>query len=145
MKATIQPFENLKHRDAVVELWDGVFDYKAPHNQPELVIDKKVTFGDGLFFVALLDQKVIGTIMAGYDGHRGWIYSMAVSPDYRKQGIGNELLSFTEKKLFKMGCLKINLQIMAHNKEVEGFYSLNGYHTERRISMGKRLYGDPGT
>jgi ribosomal protein S18 acetylase RimI-like enzyme len=77
--------------------------------------------------------------MAGYDGHRGWIYSIAVSPNCRKQRIGSSLLAFAERKLSGLGCMKINLQIMEGNEVVENFYLANGYQTEKRISMGKRL------
>ena len=139
MKPTITTFDNLKHRDQVISLWKEVFGYEKDHNDPGLVIDKKLEVKDGLFFVAVNDQTILGTAMAGYDGHRGWIYSIAVSPDYRNQGIGTSLLSFVEKKLSELGCMKINLQIMEGNEVVEGFYLKNGYNTEKRISMGKRL------
>ena len=139
MKYEIETYDSLKHRDQVILLWKEVFGYEEDHNTPELVIDKKQEFGDGLFFVAMDRRSLIGTVMTGYDGHRGWIYAMAVSPYYRKQGIGSKLLSFAEEKLSKLGCMKINLQIMGGNEAVEQFYLLKGYHTERRISMGKRL------
>ncbi len=141
MKYKIKTFDNLKHRGQVISLWKGVFGYEADHNAPELVIDKKLEFGDGLFFIATdNDNKaIIGTVMAGYDGHRGWIYSIAVTSDYRQQGLGSELLSFAEEKLSNIGCIKINLQIMEGNEAVENFYISNGYKTEKRISMGKRL------
>ena len=139
MKYEIKTFDNLKHRAQVILLWKEVFGYEAEHNAPELVIDKKFEFGDGLFFIATVNQDVVGTVMAGYDGHRGWIYSIAVSSEYRKQGLGSELLSFAEKKLSTIGCMKINLQIMEGNELVEKFYLSNGYQTEKRISMGKRL------
>ena len=77
--------------------------------------------------------------MAGYDGHRGWIYSMAVHPDHRMQGIGTALLAFAEKKLSSLGCVKINLQIMEGNEDVRRFYQTNGYAVEKRVNMGKRL------
>ncbi len=93
----------------------------------------------GLFFVAMDANAVIGTVMAGYDGHRGWIYSMAVRPEYRKQGLGSKLLFFVEEKLAERGCMKINLQIMEGNEAVERFYASNGYLTEERISMGKQV------
>jgi ribosomal protein S18 acetylase RimI-like enzyme len=131
-------FDNRLHRDQVI-LWKEVFGYEADHNAPRLVIDKKFEFGDGLFFIALKNKAVVGTIMAGYDGHRGWIYSIAVSPNHQKQGIGSSLLSFAERKLSELGCMKINLQIMAGNEVVENFYLANGYKTEKRISKGKRL------
>ena len=121
MKYEITTFDNLKHRAQVISLWKDVFGYEANHNAPELVIDKKLEFGDGLFFIATDNQDVIGTVMAGYDGHRGWMYSIAVSSDYRKQGLGSELLSFAEEKLLNIGCMKINLQIMEGNEAVEKF------------------------
>jgi len=138
----ITQFNNLKHREQVVSLWEEVFGYDAKYNAPALVIDKKCAAGDGLFFVAVSQRIVLGTIMAGYDGHRGWIYSMAVHPNHRKKGIGSALLAFTEKKLSSLGCMKINLQIMDYNEAVQRFYQANGYVIEERISMGKRLNGE---
>ena len=139
MMPIIRNFDARIHRDQVISLWKKVFGYAADHNAPQQVIDKKLEFGDGLFFVALNSQTVLGTVMAGYDGHRGWIYSMAVLPDYQKQGIGSALLAFAERKLSDLGCMKINLQIMEGNEIVESFYTANGYEAEKRISMGKRL------
>lgn len=139
MNFKITVFENNKHRDQVIFLWKNVFGYEASHNSPDTVIDKKVEFNDGLFFVSLDNDNVVGTVMAGYDGHRGWIYSIAVSPVYQKRGLGSALLSFAEEKLAEKGCMKINLQIMKGNEPVEAFYHSNGYKTEKRISMGKRL------
>ena len=135
----IVEFDNLKHRKQVVELWQDVFGYEAAHNSPELVIDKKIAAKDRLLFIAINQQIVVGTVMAGYDGHRGWIYSIAVLPSYQKKGIGSALLAFAEKKLSLLGCMKINLQIMDGNNAVQEFYQANGYLTEKRISMGKRL------
>jgi ribosomal protein S18 acetylase RimI-like enzyme len=135
----IIPYDNRKHRDQVISLWNEVFGYEAAHNLPQLVIDKKIEFGDGLFFVAIHKKVVAGTVMAGYDGHRGWIYSIAVGSKYRHQGTGSLLLSFAEQKLMALGCMKINLQIMDGNEAVEKFYLANGYSTEKRISMGKSL------
>ena len=139
MNFTITSFENKKHRDHVISLWKNVFGYETSHNSPGIVIDKKVEFNDGLFFVAVDNDNVIGTVMAGYDGHRGWIYSIAVSKDYRKNGLGSALLSYAEERLSEKGCMKINLQIMEGNESVEAFYLANGYQTEKRISMGKRM------
>jgi len=95
--------------------------------------------GDGLFFVAEAGEKVVGTIMAGYDGHRGWIYSVAVLPEYRKRGLGSQLMRHAEERLKFLGCPKINLQIMQENEAVEAFYRNLGYETEQRISMGKKI------
>ncbi len=136
----ILKFNNSIHRQDVVRLWQTVFGYDAAHNDPEVVIDKKLKTGDDLFFVAEKALKVIGTIMAGYDGHRGWIYSIAVHPANQNQGIGSALLSFAQDKLARLGCLKVNLQIMEGNEVVQNFYLTNGFSVEKRISMGKKLY-----
>jgi ribosomal protein S18 acetylase RimI-like enzyme len=139
MNYEIIAFENIKHRELVIALWKDVFGYEASHNSPDIVIDKKVEFNDGLFFVAVDNGDVIGTVMAGYDGHRGWIYSVAVAPAFREKGLGSALLSYAEERLSEKGCMKINLQIIEGNEAVETFYHSNGYQTEKRISMGKRL------
>ena len=139
MNFKITPFDNTTHRPQVISLWKTVFGYETSHNAPELVIDKKLAVNDGLFFVALDEGDVIGTVMAGYDGHRGWIYAIAVSASHRHQGLGSTLLAFAEEKLTERGCMKINLQIMEGNEPVEAFYAANGYTTEQRISMGKAI------
>ena len=135
----IAPFVNATHRAQVIALWDTVFAYNAPHNQPSLSIDKKIEADDGLFFVAVADGQVIGTVMAGYDGHRGWIYSVAVSPAHQRQGIGSKLIIHAEHVLIDKGCVKINLQIIEGNERVTAFYQSLGYQVEKRISMGKRI------
>ena len=139
MNFKICKYNDSEHRQQVIELWNEVFGYDSPRNAPELVIDKKNAVTDGLFFVAVDEQKVIGTVMAGYDGHRGWIYSLAVLPMNRGNGIGTALLTHAEKKLAGLGCVKINLQITEKNKSVQEFYLENGYLTEKRVSMGKLL------
>ena len=135
----ITPFVNAVHRNQVVALWKAVFGYDAPHNDPSVAIDKKIAVDDQLFFVAVADTTVVGTIMAGYDGHRGWIYSVAVSPSHRRQGIGAKLVTHAERALTGKGCVKINLQIMEGNESVSAFYSSLGFSIEKRISMGKRI------
>ena len=134
---TIELFNNHRHRRQVVNLWKTVFAYQEPRNNPDLVIDKKLTINDNLFFVSIDDNIVTGTVLAGYDGHRGWIYSLAVNPQRRLQGIGSKLLHHAEQKLLDRGCLKINLQILPDNESIKNFYLKNGYKFEERISMGK--------
>jgi ribosomal protein S18 acetylase RimI-like enzyme len=136
---TISAFVDAAHREAVVALWNEVFGYEGAHNDPDLVIDKKLEVRDELFFVALDGPTAVGTIMAGYDGHRGWIYSVAVAPVLRKQGIGSQLVAHAERALAKKGCLKINLQIMGDNAGVAAFYASLGYAVEPRVSMGKKF------
>jgi ribosomal protein S18 acetylase RimI-like enzyme len=139
MNEHICEFEPQAHRAQVAELWRRVFGYESAHNAPELAIDKKVAAGDRLFFVAESGGKVAGTVMAGYDGHRGWIYSLAVLPEHRRLGLGSRLMRHAEERLKLLGCPKINLQILQGNEAVEAFYRKLGYQTEPRISMGKRI------
>lgn len=138
-KVTIIPYSDASHRSQVISLWEEVFGYDAAHNRPSIVIDKKIAAGDQLFFVAAAGDSVVGTVMAGYDGHRGWIYCLAVCPACRRQGIGSDLMCAAEKALGAKGCLKINLQIMQGNESVAAFYLSRGYSVEQRVSMGKRL------
>jgi ribosomal protein S18 acetylase RimI-like enzyme len=135
----ITPFTNATHRHQVVALWKAVFGYEAAHNNPALIIDKKLAVDDQLFFVAVAGPTVVGTVMAGYDGHRGWIYSVAVAPSHRRQGLGTRLVAQAEQALASRGCVKINLQILASNESVTAFYASLGYSVEQRVSMGKRL------
>jgi ribosomal protein S18 acetylase RimI-like enzyme len=92
-----------------------------------------------LFLVANDGADVIGSVMAGYDGHRGWLYALAVLPAYRFDHVATTLVIEAEKKLRAIGCTKINLQIRGSNAEAQQFYRTLGYATEDRISMGKRL------
>ena len=142
MKEIIHQFDVSDHSEQLVALWQQVFGYSSLHNAPQFVIDKKLAAGDGLLFVAEADGKIVGSVMAGYDGHRGWLYSLAVLPDYRNQGIGSRLVRHAEKHLSEMGCPKIYLQIMNGNEEVESFYRKLGYETEQRVSMGKRIFAN---
>lgn len=128
------------HRASVIALWNSVFDYPTQHRLPSRSIDMKLAMQDKLFFVAMAGQAVIGTVLAGYDGHRGWLYSVAVDPQHRRQGIGEALVKHAEAALHKLGCLKINLQVVSTNSEIVPFYESLGYSVEPHISMGKRLY-----
>ena len=124
---------------AVISLWREVFAYTTPHNDPALVIDRKMALQRELFFVAALDERIVGTVMGGYDGHRGWLYSLAVHPSSRGRGIGTALVRHLERALADLGCVKINLQVLASNPKVVAFYEKLGYRVEERISMGRVL------
>ena len=87
MEPEIQTFVDSRHRGQVIALWKAVFGYPDPRNEPSLVIDKKMAESDGLFFVAESGAgEVVGTVMCGYDGHRGWVYSLAVAESERGGG-----------------------------------------------------------
>src|SRR5690242_20304821 len=85
--------------EQVIALWTAVFGYSAPHNLPAAVIRCKLAVQRDLFFVALLDGRLVGTVMGGYDGHRGWVYSLAVASEVRHRGIGTALIRHVEQGL----------------------------------------------
>lgn len=140
MTAPIRPYRNSTDRDQVISLWKQIFSYPDRRNSPALAIDKKLAVDDGLFLVSV-DQggEVVGTVMGGYDGHRGWIYSLAVHRDKRLSGLGTALLSAMEERLARRGCLKVNLQVMPGKADVVRFYEKSGFKVEERISMGKEI------
>ncbi|MEI8324117.1 MAG: GNAT family acetyltransferase [Betaproteobacteria bacterium] len=133
----VRVYDDRLHRTQVMALWKQVFGYAGAHNAPSLAIDRKLAAGDSLFFVAMVAGAVAGTVMAGYDGHRGWLYSVAVHPSCQKQGVGAALIAHAEAALATRGCVKINLQVIEANQRVTGFYASLGYVIEPRISMGK--------
>jgi len=124
---------------AVIKIWEQVFPDDRPHNQPAKVIRDKISARDNLFFVAEHERRVIGTVLAGYDGHRGWLYSVAVDPAAHRAGTGKNLVDHALTALKARGCSKVNLQIRADNSQVVQFYERLGFKLEERISMGKLL------
>jgi ribosomal protein S18 acetylase RimI-like enzyme len=110
-----------------------------PWNAANVAIPAKLAVQPGLFFVALDGVEVVGSIVAGYDGHRGWLYMLAVSNSHRRRHIGSALVREAEARLVAIGCQKINLQVRTSNAAVVEFYKKLGYMIEERISMGKRL------
>jgi ribosomal protein S18 acetylase RimI-like enzyme len=123
----------------VSALWSEVFPNDPPHNAAAVAIPRKLAVQPELFFVAEEDGHVAGTIMAGYDGHRGWLYAVAVSPRLRRRGIGTALVQHAVSALAALGCLKVNLQVRAGNDSAVAFYRKLGFAVEERVSMGKRL------
>jgi ribosomal protein S18 acetylase RimI-like enzyme len=134
----IRPYQ-AKDREPVIALWKDVFADDPPWNEPELMIRRKLTVQPELFWVALVEGRVVGTVMAGFDGVRGWIYHLAVQDLYRRQGIASSLMKAAELELERMGCPKVNLQVRATNGSVIAFYRSIGYEIEDRASLGKRL------
>ncbi len=96
-----------------------------------------------LFFVAIADGRVVGSAMAGWDGHRGWLHRVAVDPRERRRGVGRRLVEVAERALAAVGCPKVNLQVRAGNAQGEAFWRAVGYRAEERVSMGKRLSPPP--
>jgi ribosomal protein S18 acetylase RimI-like enzyme len=126
---------------AVVQLWLQC-NLVVPQNNPERDIKRKLRVNPEWFLVGVLDGKVVATCMAGYEGHRGWINYLAVSPHHRRQGFGMRIMEEVERRLTAAGCPKVNLQVRETNQEVIRFYTKIGYTKDPVVSMGKRLEHD---
>lgn len=137
----IRPYADASDRAQVIALWHDAFGPETGHNEPSLAIDRKLAVDDGLFFVADSDGRIDGTVIAGYDGHRGWLYSLAVRADRRRGGLGSDLVRHAERALAAAGCMKVNLQVRSSNAATAAFYESLGYGVEPRISMGRVLEG----
>jgi ribosomal protein S18 acetylase RimI-like enzyme len=130
----------------VVDLWERCGLVRA-WNDPRKDIARKLRVQRELFLVGLGGDggaRIVGTVMAGYDGHRGWINYLAVDPEYRRQGFARALMGTAEDRLRALGCAKINLQIRHDNVDAMAFYRRIGFADDAAVSMGKRLERDDG-
>ena len=138
----IRVFDERDTQD-VLALWAQAFPEYAtpgkPQRDPRLSIRNKLAMQPEFFFVGLLEERLIGTVMVGYDGHRGWMYSLAVAEDERGNGYARALVEHAERALAAIGCPKLNLQIMANKPETQAFYAKLGYQMDAVVSFGKRL------
>ncbi len=124
---------------AVAALWRRVFPDDPPRNEPTAVVRRKLATQRELFLVAVTGERIVGTVLAGYDGYRGWIYHLAVEPGLQRRGIGRRLVEEAERRLRARGCPKVNLQVRAGNRAVVALYEALGYSVETHVSMGKEL------
>lgn len=127
----------------VVELWVRCNLRRSVNNRYR-DIQRKLAVGGELFLVGAIGDRVVATVMAGYDGHRGAVYYVGVDPEYQRQGFGRAMLLETERRLAALGCPKINLIVRGENKAVIAFYERLGYADEKNVQMGKRLVADEG-
>ncbi|MFP3947906.1 MAG: GNAT family acetyltransferase [Longimicrobiales bacterium] len=135
---TIRSFRE-SDRSQLEALWTRVFPDDPPRNAPGRMIDNKLKVQPELLLVAATSEALVGAVVAGFDGTRGWIHHLAVHRDFRRRGIATALVRSAEEGLRELGCPKVNLQIRATNSEVQAFYRGLGYEVEERISMGKVL------
>ncbi|HET6575212.1 MAG TPA: GNAT family acetyltransferase [Fimbriiglobus sp.] len=139
----IRPFEPADE-DAVVALWERC-GLTRPWNDPRKDIRRKLAVRPDLFLVGVVDGEVIATAMAGYDGHRGWVYYLGVDPARQRSGYGRALMAEVERLLRAEGCPKINLMVRSTNAAVIEFYKHLGYAVDDVAGLGKRLVHDgPG-
>ncbi|MBN9214059.1 MAG: GNAT family acetyltransferase [Microbacterium sp. SCN 70-200] len=140
MSIQIRQFE-LADTEAVVSLWQES-GLTRPWNNPYQDINRKLAVQPELFLVATDGAAIVGTVMAGYDGHRGWLYYLASTPARRGQGIGRLLVERAEELLIEMGCPKVQLMVRPENVEVHDFYASLGFEPFEVWVTGKRLIAD---
>jgi ribosomal protein S18 acetylase RimI-like enzyme len=136
----LRPFADADE-DAVVRLWQAALLVR-PWNDPRRDIARKKRVQRELFLVAEDDGAVVGTAMAGYDGHRGWVYYLAVAPERQGTGLGRLLMTEAEAQLLALGCPKVNVQVRSGNEPVAAFYDRLGYSPDGATGFGKRLIPD---
>ena len=136
----IRPYEPADE-SAVVQLWHTC-ELIVPWNDPYKDIQRKLKIQSNMFLVAYHDETLVATVMAGYEGHRGWINYLAVHPDYRKKGLGKRMMDEAELLLRQAGCPKICLQVRSHNTAVIEFYKRIDFEPDDVVSFGKRLESD---
>ena len=134
---TFQPDD----QSAVIDLWQqcGLI---VPWNNPLADIERKLSTSPELFYVGLMDNELIASCMAGYDGHRGWIYFLAVQNAFQRQGFASRLVDHAEAALIKIGCPKIDLMVRSSNESVISFYKSIGYDIDPVVVLSKRLMKD---
>ncbi|RBP44505.1 ribosomal protein S18 acetylase RimI-like enzyme [Roseimicrobium gellanilyticum] len=138
---TIRPFR-IEDEAAVIELWTKC-ELTRPWNDPSKDIQRKLQVQPELFLVGEDEHGIIiASVMAGYEGHRGWLNYLAVHPAHQRRGHARTLLAEAERLLLERGCPKINLQVRSTNAAAAAFYHALGYDLDEVLSMGKRLVQD---
>ena len=128
-------------RQPIIQLWQDC-NLTRPWNDSDKDISRKIAFQSELFLVAEDKGQVMASAMAGYDGHRGSVFYLAVSPEYQQQGIGKQLMREIENRLYELGCPKLNIVVRSTNDKVLEFYQKLGYMPDDIVSLGKRLIAD---
>ena len=140
MNLIVRSFRKSDQKD-VIQLWKEC-ELVVPWNDPGRDIERKLVIQPELFLVGLINYEIITTAMAGYDGHRGWVYYLAVKPQYQQKEIGRQIMKEAETRLQKLGCPKLNIMVRSTNLDVINFYKAIGYKVDAVTNMGKRLESD---
>ena len=137
----IRQFHYPEDYQPVHDLWSSI--EKGVHvgrSDTPAEIEKKIGRDPDLFLVAVCDERIVGSVIGGYDGRRGLIYHLAVSASLRGQGIGSHLMDEVESRLRAKGCLKIYLLVAEDNREVEAYYQHRGWKPMTTVHLfGKDL------
>jgi len=111
------------HRDAAIAVWHAC-GLTRPWNDPSRDFARALAFPGSIVLIAERDAEPVGTAMAGFDGHRGWVYYLGVVPAHRRQGIARELLRACERWLADRGCPKAELMVREGNPDAQVYERL---------------------
>lgn len=136
----VKPYSS-QNMDDVIDLWNRC-NLLRSWNDPKKDIKRKIKVNPELFLLGFIDNRLIATVVGGYDGHRGWINYLAVDPAYKQRGFGKQIMEAVEEKIGALGCPKINIQVRTDNKDTLKFYESIGYKIDKVVSIGKRLEED---
>ena len=133
--------------ERILELWEAC-GLTRPWNDPRGDLARKLAHDPELLLVgtapddAATGNQVVAIVMAGYEGHRGWLNYLAVDPVHNGRGFGRAIVAEGERRLGALGCPKINLQVRHDNAAAIGFWEALGYVVDDAVSMGRRLIHD---
>lgn len=139
-QVNIRPFTQ-SDTELVISLWQSCGLIRS-WNNPQLDIERKLTVNPEWFVVGVVKHEIVASAMFGYEGHRGWVNYLAVSPQHQRLGYAKQLMQFGEDLLLNVGCPKLNLQVRDTNAQALGFYEALGYKIDASVSLGKRLIPD---
>ena len=129
------------NQQAVINLWQAC-NLVVAWNDPVKDIQRKMLVDPDLFLIGELSEDIVATVMGGYEGHRGWINYLAVSPEHQRKGYARAMMQQVEALILQKGSPKINLQVRSNNIDVVHFYQAIGYDIENAVGLGKRLIPD---
>jgi len=125
-------------RAIVVAIWSEC-GLVRPQNDPIKGFDSALQNSTSTVLVLVNEDQIIGAVIVGFDGYRGWFYHLGVKPDHQSAGNGRLLISAAEDWLRARGALKANLMVLNTNSKVIGFYEKLGYEVQDTTVLGKRL------
>lgn len=124
--------------EAAVALWETC-GLTRPWNDPRADIALALGKPSSTVLAGSIDDRLVGTAMTGSDGHRGWVYYLAVSPDHQRKGYGAAMMQAAADWLRARGAPKLHVMIRTENVAVAAFYAKLGYEKSDTITMARRI------
>lgn len=124
--------------DSVIALWKAC-ELTRPWNDPAADYQMALMTETSDILLARKEDALIASVMVGFDGHRGWVYYLAVAPEHRRDGLGRIMMAEAEKWLKDRAAPKIQLMVRDDNAQAIGFYKALGYETQPVVTIGKRI------